>query len=88
MSQTEAEKEVRDDYDLMSRILVGERDAMEQLYDRYSGVVLGLCLNVLGNRQDGEDCVIDIFMELWQRADRYDPTRSAPLPYILMLSRS
>jgi len=35
-----------------------------------------------------EDAMIDVFQELWTRADRYNPARGAPVAYILTLSRS
>lgn len=77
----------RDDVQLMKRIAAGDRLALTALYDRYSGIVFGLCRRVLGNEADAEDALIDTFFELWEKADHYNEDRSAVRSYVLMLAR-
>lgn len=77
-----------DDYTLMDAIANGDRKALDTLYQRYSGVVFALCQRIVGDWGIAEDLLVDIFFELWRRADRYDATRGAPLTYISTLSRS
>lgn len=76
------------DYGLMRRIAAGDRTAVDLLYRRYSGVVFSVCLRVVGDRGTAEDLLIDVFFELWRKADRYDPERGTPLTYITTLARS
>jgi RNA polymerase sigma-70 factor (ECF subfamily) len=78
----------QDDYGLMRRIAGGEADALGELYDRYAGVVMATGLRVLKDRGAAEDFTLDVFWELWDRADRYDPGRGAPITYLLTLARS
>lgn len=73
---------------LMAAITDGDRKALDTLYQRYSAVVFALCLRIIGDRGIAEDLLVDIFFELWRRADRYDATRGAPLTYISTLARS
>ena len=82
-------KQPGDDYALMEAV-TSERDpfALRELYDRYSGLVFTLCLRVLSDRGEAEDLLIDVFHELWNRCDRYDPTRSNPQTYLVLLARS
>ena len=61
---------------------------MATLFDRYSGIVCTLCLKMLGDRQEAEDLLVDVFDELSRKADRYDPIRASPLTYIVTLTRS
>jgi len=77
-----------DDYVLMDGIARRDPSALSRLYDRHSTIVYSLCLRVLKDPAMAEDAMIDVFQELWTRADRYNPARGAPVAYILTLSRS
>ena len=77
-----------DDYVLMEGIARRDPSALERLYDRHSTVVHSLCLRILRDPGMAEDALIDVFHELWQRADRYNPGRGTPIAYILTLARS
>jgi RNA polymerase sigma-70 factor, ECF subfamily len=77
-----------DDYVLMEAIALRDAAALAELYDRHSGLVFSLCLRVLRDRAEAEDVLIDVFHELWDRCDRYDPARSSPQTYLVLLARS
>ena len=77
-----------DDYALMASIRSRDSRAFAALYDRYSSTVYGLCLRALHDPRDAEDLLIDIFSEIWERGDRFDPTRGSPVGYVMGLSRS
>jgi RNA polymerase sigma-70 factor (ECF subfamily) len=85
---TLAHKDQRNDYELMAALARGDHDSLFQLYDRYSGVMLALCRRVLGDAAEAEQLLLDVFTEVWQRADRYDDGRGSPLTYLLTLCRS
>ncbi len=85
---TLSSKDQRNDYELMAALAGGDHDALSALYDRYSGVMLALCRRVLGDASEAEQLLLDVFTEVWQRADRYDDSRGAPLTYLLTLCRS
>lgn len=72
----------------MERISHGDRQAMDLLYNRYSSVVFSISFRIVGDQGIAEDLLIDVFFELWRKADRYDPARGAPLTYITTLARS
>jgi RNA polymerase sigma-70 factor (ECF subfamily) len=77
-----------DDYDLMRRIELREPAALGIIYDRYGGLVFTLALRILRDRGEAEELVEDVFIELWRRAERYDPARGAPMTYLITLARS
>ncbi len=77
-----------DDLALMRGVAMRDRTALNTLYDKYSGTLLTLCTRLLADRGEAEDLLIDVFWEVWNRADRYDPVRAAPLTYLVMLCRS
>jgi RNA polymerase sigma-70 factor (ECF subfamily) len=73
-----------DDYELMERIERRDADALGALY----GLIFTLGLRILHDRGEAEELVSDVFMEIWRRAPRYDPSRSAPMTYLVTLGRS
>ena len=77
-----------DDYALMEGVRHGDSEALSALYDRYSPMLYGLCLRALRDAGEAEDLVIDVFWEVWERSDRYDPARSSPASYLSGLTRS
>jgi RNA polymerase sigma-70 factor (ECF subfamily) len=79
---------VQDDLALMSAIAAGDPSALRDLYDRHAGQVLALCLRILRDRAEAEEALGDVFLELWEKADRFRETRGAPLSYMMTLARS
>lgn len=77
-----------DDFTLMESIAAGNAAALRALYDRHSGIVLSVCLRILRDRNAAEELLVDIFHELWERSDRYDPKRASPLTYLMTVTRS
>lgn len=72
----------------MDRVATGDRAALAALYDRYGGLMLALGLRVLGSRRDAEDITHDVFIEVWRRADAYDPKRASVRTWLLLIMRS
>ena len=69
--------------------LVGrDPDAMAALYDRYGGLVYSIGFRVLRDDQEAEQLALDVFQELWDRADRFNPERAKPRTYLLTVTRS
>src|SRR3954469_11883338 len=77
-----------DDYLLMEGIARRDPSALSRLYDRHSPVVYALCLRILRDPGMAEDTLIDVFQEIWQKADRYNAGRGTPTAYLLTLTRS
>jgi RNA polymerase sigma-70 factor (ECF subfamily) len=77
-----------DDFVLMEGIARRDPTALSRLYERHSTVVYTLCLRILRDPGMAEDAMIDVFHELWQRAERYNAARGTPIAYLLTLTRS
>ena len=77
------------DADLIGRI-ADDRDAaaFAVLYDRFAPRAFGLLIRVLRNRPDAEDVLQETFLQVWNQAARFDPARSVPLGWVLMIARS
>ena len=74
---------------LIGRIAEGrDAAAFAALYDRLAPHALGLLFRVLRNRPDAEDVLQETFLQVWNQAERFDPARSVPLGWVLMIARS
>lgn len=78
----------RDDHELVRAMAGGDRSAMAELYDRYAGLVLALCIRVLGDRREAEDLVHDVFLEAWRQGADYDAARGSVRAWLLVRARS
>lgn len=77
-----------DDASLVSSLVAGDAEAMRALYRRYSPILLAVALRMLRDRAEAEQLVIDVLAELWQKPDRFDPSRAGLRTYLLMMTRS
>ena len=78
----------REDADLILALGRREGDALEKLYDRYSGLCLALAYRMLGDRQTAEDVVQEAFLNVWRSASAYDPKRSGARSWLVSIVRN
>lgn len=76
-----------DDLQLMGRVAAGEDPAFEELYDRFGSLVFRMAVQAMPTRAEAEDAVQEVFVRLWQTADRYDPKRAALVTWVMLISR-
>ena len=76
------------DADLLTLIAKGDRRAFGQLYDRSSPVLFTLSLKMLGDREEAEDLLQEVYTEVWRKSVRYDDRRGTPMAWLITLTRS
>ena len=78
--------------DPLSRMVVdiaaGDRAALRRLYDATSAKLFGVCLRILGNRDESEDVLQEVYLTVWRRADRFDPGRAGALAWLSTIARN
>jgi RNA polymerase sigma factor (sigma-70 family) len=72
---------------LLPRVAEGDREAIQECVDRYGGLIWSLANRLIRNREDVEDAVHDVFIELWQAAARFDASKGSELTFVAMLTR-
>jgi RNA polymerase sigma-70 factor (ECF subfamily) len=73
---------------LMSRIADGDRDALQQLYEKTSAKLFGVCLRILSNREESEDVLQEVYVTIWRRADRFDAARASVMTWVSTIARN
>jgi RNA polymerase sigma-70 factor, ECF subfamily len=76
------------DQDLIRAVAAADAQAMERFYDRFSDLVMAVCVRILRDRTVAEDLFGDLFVELWQRAKEYSPERGSVATWIVTIARS
>ena len=72
----------------MARLAEGDRSALEEVYRATSAKLYGICLRILKDEKEAEDALQDVYLNLWRRADRFDPTRASPISWLATFARN
>lgn len=79
----------REDWvELIELTASGDRHAFARFFDATSSYVNGLALRIVGDASAAEEVVMEVYVQVWQQAERYDETRGAPLSWLLNIARS
>jgi RNA polymerase sigma-70 factor, ECF subfamily len=73
---------------LLTQIAQGDRQALSQLYDRYSRIIYAIAWKSLNSVEDCEEVVLDVFAQVWKIADRFDANKGSIEQWIFTLARS
>jgi RNA polymerase sigma-70 factor (ECF subfamily) len=77
-----------DDVKLLKSIAARDEAALAQLYDRYRVILFGLLMRILNNREEAEDVLQEVFLQVWRKADDFDENRGRPFTWLVTLARS
>lgn len=66
----------------------GDRQAFAELYRRTSGTLHGICLRMLHDHGVAEEILQDAYINVWKRADRFDPARASAMTWLVTLARN
>jgi RNA polymerase sigma-70 factor, ECF subfamily len=69
-------------------VQLGDRQALEALYDRYCKLVYSISLRVLHDPTSAEDALQDIFMRIWERPECLPVTGGSLSGWMAMVSRN
>ncbi|MBW8764424.1 MAG: ECF RNA polymerase sigma factor SigK [Microbacterium sp.] len=72
--------------DLLVGIASGDQSAFARLYDMMSSRAFGLILRVLVNRSQSEEVLQEVFLEIWQSADRFAPNRGQGRSWVMTIA--
>ena len=78
----------REEEKLIERLREQDPEALREVYRLYSRPVFSFLMRFLSDRASAEDVQQQVFMEAWEKADRFDPGRGSFLTWLMTISRS
>jgi RNA polymerase sigma-70 factor (ECF subfamily) len=72
---------------LMKAVSRRRHDALAELYDRYGKRLRATIDGVVHEEADADDVLQEIFIQIWNEADRYSPKAGKPLGWMVTIAR-
>ena len=76
------------DVALLQAIARGDEASLARLYDQYRVILFGLLVRILNSREEAEDVLQEVFLQVWRRAADFDEERGRPFTWLVTLARS
>jgi RNA polymerase sigma-70 factor, ECF subfamily len=73
---------------LISRIADGDESAFATLYQRLSSSLYGMAYRMMNDAKEAEDVLQEGFTYIWRKAGSFDPSRSTPFAWAVMIVRN
>lgn len=78
--------QVLEDQELLVRIGIGEKEALETIYERYSTAVYSLARYMLRSEPVAEEATQEAFLNIWLKASSYNSSRGQPKTWIMSVA--
>jgi RNA polymerase sigma-70 factor (ECF subfamily) len=73
---------------LMARITQRDQTALAELYDATVARIFAVAQRITRQTTAAEEVVADVFLQVWQRSERYDGERGRVITWLLTICRS
>ena len=77
-----------DDIQLIKLIAQSRQDAINELYERYKRLVFSVAFAIVGDQSVAEEITLDVFVQVWQRADSYRPELAKVSTWMIAITRN
>ncbi len=84
INKNTSEKEL----ELIGRITMKEEKALAELYDRYSKLLFSIILRIVKNREDAEEILHTVFLQIWDKAGLFDLNKGNLYSWLITLARN
>ena len=74
--------------DLIARCALRDRAAFRDLYGRTSAKLYGVTLRILKDRSEADEALQEVYVKIWQRADKYVPGGYSPISWLVAVARN
>ena len=75
------------DVRLRDALIAGSEGALAEVYDTCGPLVYGMALHITRDRGAAQDIAQEVFVDLWQRPERFDPGRAGLRGWLCMIAR-
>ncbi len=73
---------------LLGRIAARDPEALGTFYDVFAGRLLSVARRVLNDAAMAEDVLQEVFVQIWERANSYDPGRGNVFTWAVVMTRN
>ena len=88
LSSMQPEQSQTPDGDLLRAVARHDEAALAAVYDRYKLILFSLIIRILHDRQEAEDVLQEVFLQIWRRAGDFDEARGRAFTWLVTLARS
>lgn len=81
-------EELAEEVELMAQVADGDERALEDIYNRYAGMLKALILRVVKDYGEAEEILQEVFIQAWRQADRYNSGRASVSTWLALIARS
>ncbi|MFC0524484.1 RNA polymerase sigma factor [Pontibacillus salicampi] len=76
------------DIELYEKVTKQDKQALEQLYDRYEKLLFSFAYRMTNRRDLAEEIVQDVFLKLWTKPGLYDSSKGKFSSWLLTITRN
>lgn len=73
---------------MIGRCALRDRAAFRSLYERTNAKLFGVVLRILKDRSEAEEAIQEVYVKIWQRADRYSAGEYSPISWLVAVARN
>jgi len=85
---TSAARDPVEDLRLMGEVVAGSHDALAALYDRHGDAIFATASRLTSDRGLAEEVVQEAFLNLWDRAETFDPAAGSLAAWLHTIARN
>jgi RNA polymerase sigma-70 factor (ECF subfamily) len=72
---------------LLARIGAGDTQALADFYDLTANPLFSLAVRILGDRNEAEEVIQDVFVQIWNKASAFDPLLGSAFQWAMGIAR-
>lgn len=76
------------DIQLVERLVEGDKNALYQLYDKYSGALYGVILRMCRDEAEAKDLLQETFIKIWTNIGSYDASKGRFYTWAYRIARN
>lgn len=73
---------------LLRRVAARDRQALSDFYDQIAGVLFSTAVRILGDQQEAEEVIQDVFVQIWEKAPMFDIVLGTPFHWAVSITRN
>lgn len=74
--------------DLIAQCALNNRSAFTRLYGLTSPKLFGIVLRVLNNRAEAEDALQEVYIKIWNNAEKFSANQYSPMSWLIVVARN